>query len=66
MWAPDFVFGLAPRWSRDKNVYLTAHYEPGGSALRLVEEDIVDEDWLMWITSEELRHHVDYPNGLTA
>lgn len=63
MWAPDFVCGLAPRWSRDKSVYLTAHHEPGGSILRLVEEGIVDDDWLMWVTGEELRNSVDYHNN---
>ncbi|MFK4380969.1 hypothetical protein [Bradyrhizobium sp. USDA 223] len=59
MWAPDFVCGLAPRWSHDKSVYLAAHFEPGGSMLQLVDEDIVDDDWLMWVTGEELRQSVD-------
>ncbi|MCK1709267.1 hypothetical protein [Bradyrhizobium sp. 143] len=62
MWAPDFVCGLAPRWSRDKDIYLNAHYEPGGSILELVEEDIVDDDWLMWVTGEELRGSIECYN----
>lgn len=59
MWAPDFVCGLAPRWSRDRDVYLAAHHEPGGAILQLVEGDIVDDDWLTWVTGQELRNSVD-------
>ncbi len=59
MWAPDFVCGLAGRWSVDKDVYDTWHCEPGGSILRLVEENIVDDDWLLWATGAELRSFVD-------
>ncbi|MCK1542186.1 hypothetical protein IVB12_09430 [Bradyrhizobium sp. 179] len=62
MWAPDFIFGLAPRWSRDKGVYLTAHYEPGGSKLELIEENIVDDDWLIWLAGDELRGLVNGHN----
>ncbi|MCK1470705.1 hypothetical protein [Bradyrhizobium sp. CW10] len=63
MWAPDFVCGLAPRWSLDKDIYLTAHYEPGGSILRLVEENIVDDDCLMWVTGEELRSQIQHDDN---
>lgn len=59
MWAPDFVCGLAPSWSLNKGIYLTAHHEAGGSVLQLVEEDIVDDDYLMWETGEELRNRVN-------
>ncbi|WP_369726240.1 hypothetical protein AB8Z38_17350 [Bradyrhizobium sp. LLZ17] len=62
LWVPDFVCGLAGRWILDKGVlaqYGDAHYEPGGSILRLVEEDIVDDDLLVWLTGEELRGLVD-------
>lgn len=59
MWTPDFVCGLAPRWSLDNDVYLTAHCEPG-SKLQLVEENILDDDYLMWVTGEELRNRVDH------
>ncbi|WP_342710009.1 hypothetical protein AAFG13_37390 [Bradyrhizobium sp. B124] len=58
MWAPDFICGLAARWTLDKGVlaqYGHTHYETGGSMLQLVEEDIVDDDLLVWLTGEELR-----------
>lgn len=62
MWAPDFVVGLAERWLLDKGVlaqYGHARHEPGGSILQLVEEDIADEDLLVWMTGEELKRLVD-------
>ncbi|WGS19248.1 MULTISPECIES: hypothetical protein [unclassified Bradyrhizobium] len=59
MWAPDFLCGLVARWTVEKGVYEVTHHEPGGSILRLVEEDIVDDDWLVWITGEELRREVE-------
>lgn len=62
MWAPDFLCGLAGRWTLDKGVlaqYGHTRHEPGGSILRLVEEDIVDDDLLVWLTGEELRSLVD-------
>lgn len=57
MWAPDFLCGLAARWSLDKGLiaqYGYAHHERGGSILQLVDENIVDDDWLVWRTGEEL------------
>ncbi|MER8701193.1 hypothetical protein [Mesorhizobium sp. M1273] len=65
LWAPDFLCGLVARWSLDKGVvaqYEMPHHEPGGSILRLVEEKIVDEDWLVWLTGDELRSRIDSPN----
>lgn len=59
MWAPDFRCGLAGRWSIDKRVYDVPHAEPSGSVLRLVAEDIVDDDWLFWSTGEEMRSLID-------
>lgn len=62
MWAPDFVCGLVPRQLVDKGIvarYGYAHHEPGGSILQLVEEHIVDDDWLQWLTSQELKSIVD-------
>lgn len=62
MWAPDFLCGLAERWLLDKGVlakYGYAHHESGGSILQLVEEDIVDDDLLVWLTGEELRSLID-------
>ncbi|QOZ36389.1 hypothetical protein XH92_35995 [Bradyrhizobium sp. CCBAU 53421] len=62
MWAPDFMVGLAGRWTAAKGVlaqYGHVHHEPGGSILNLVEEKIVDDDLLIWLTGEELQHLVD-------
>ncbi|MHC4047974.1 hypothetical protein [Bradyrhizobium sp. 23AC] len=58
MWAPDFVCALVARWLLDKGVvaqYGYPHHERRGSLLQLVEEDIVDNDWLIWLTGNELR-----------
>ncbi|MCA1386463.1 MULTISPECIES: hypothetical protein [unclassified Bradyrhizobium] len=54
MWAPDFMCGLAGTWSVEKRVYDITRCEPGGSILRLVNENIVDDDWLFWTPGEEL------------
>lgn len=59
MWAPDFTCGLAGRWSVDKRVYDVAHSEPSGSVLRLVAENIEEDEWLLWTTGEELRSLID-------
>ncbi|WP_156947412.1 hypothetical protein [Bradyrhizobium sp. WSM3983] len=60
MWAPDFLCGLAARRLLEKgSVYGYAHYEAEGSILQLIEENIVDDDWLVWLTGEELRGLVD-------
>lgn len=62
MWTPDFVVGLAERWLLDKGVlaqYGHAHHEPGGSILKLVDENILDDDVLVWLTGEELRSLID-------
>ncbi|MGV7218876.1 hypothetical protein [Bradyrhizobium sp. UFLA05-112] len=62
MWAPDFLCSLVARWSLEKGLvarYEMLHHEPGGSILQLVEEDIVDDDWLIWLTREELRSQVE-------
>lgn len=62
IWAPGFLCALVARQRLDKGgVYEYAHCEPGGSILQLIEEDIVDDDWLVWLTGDELRslvaHH---------
>ncbi|MER9132141.1 hypothetical protein [Mesorhizobium sp. M0768] len=62
LWAPDFLCGLVARWSLDKGVvaqYGMPHHEPGGSILRLVEEKISDDEWLIWLSGEELRSRID-------
>lgn len=62
MWAPNFICALMSRRLLDKSIvakYGYAHYEPGGAILQLIEEDIVDDDWIAWLTGEELRSLVD-------
>ncbi|MGY2843659.1 hypothetical protein ACVIWU_006464 [Bradyrhizobium sp. USDA 4509] len=62
MWAPDFLCSLVASFSLDKGLvsqYEMLHREPGGAILRLVEEDIADDDWLIWLTGEELRSQVE-------
>ncbi|MEK9281034.1 hypothetical protein MTR72_15490 [Bradyrhizobium sp. ISRA442] len=62
MWAPDFVCGLMPHRLLEKSIiskYGYSHYEPGGSILQLVEEDIMDDDWINWLDGGELRALVD-------
>ncbi|MGY4183036.1 hypothetical protein ACVIHH_008327 [Bradyrhizobium sp. USDA 4518] len=62
MWAPDFLCSLVARFSLDKGLvaqYEMLHHEPGGSILQLVEENIVDDDWLIWLTGAELRSQVE-------
>lgn len=60
MWTPDFVCGLAPQSLIEKGaVYGYPHYEKAGWKLRLVEEDIVNDNWLVWQTGHELRSLVD-------
>jgi len=57
MWAPDFLVGLPERWLLSKGVlaqYGHLHCEPGGSVLHLVQENIVADDLLVWLTGEEL------------
>ncbi|WP_439397424.1 hypothetical protein ACRQ5Q_09860 [Bradyrhizobium sp. PMVTL-01] len=59
MWAPDFLCAIVERWTLDKNVDDMLHHEPGGAILRLVEDDIVEDNWLSWETGEELRSWFD-------
>lgn len=62
MWAPDFLCSLVASFSLDKGLvsqYEMLHHEAGGSILQLVEEDIVDDDWLIWLTGEELRNQIE-------
>lgn len=56
MWTPDFLCALVARQLVEKGaVYGYSHHEPGGSILKLIEEDIVDDDCLVWQTGEELK-----------
>ncbi|MCK1598838.1 hypothetical protein [Bradyrhizobium sp. 164] len=60
MWAPDFLCALVARWRVDKGLPHYPHHEPGGWILRLVEEDIAEENWLVWVTGDELKKEVDH------
>lgn len=56
LWAPDFFCALVPRWRVDNDrVTQYRHHEPGGAVLKLLREGIVADDWLVWLTGEELR-----------
>lgn len=60
MWAPDFLCALVERWRIEKgSVAEYRHHEPGGAILKLVEQNIVEDDWLVWLTGEELRNQCD-------
>ncbi|MCK1411541.1 hypothetical protein IVB55_00235 [Bradyrhizobium sp. CW4] len=59
MWAPDFLCALVARWRVVKGVPHYRHHEPGGAILQLVEEHIAEDDWLVWLTGQELRSQID-------
>ncbi|MGY3363367.1 hypothetical protein ACVWZL_000492 [Bradyrhizobium sp. GM2.4] len=59
MWAPDFLYALVGAWTLDKGVYEVTHSEAGGAMLRLIEEEIVEDNWLVWITGNELRGEIE-------
>ncbi|MES5485137.1 hypothetical protein QMZ05_20495 [Bradyrhizobium sp. INPA03-11B] len=62
MWAPDFLCALVAHFSLDKGLvaqYEMLHHEPGGAVLQLAKEKIAEEDWLIWLTGEELRSQVE-------
>ncbi|MCP3380253.1 hypothetical protein NLM31_07555 [Bradyrhizobium sp. CCGUVB4N] len=62
MWTPDFLCSLVAGFSLDKGLvaqYQMLHHEPNGSILQLVEEDISDNDWLIWLTGKELRSQIE-------
>ncbi|TKB89976.1 MAG: hypothetical protein E5W81_07315 [Mesorhizobium sp.] len=56
-WSPDFIYALVAGWNiqkgvADRNGYL--HKEPGGAILRLPAQGICEDDWLVWLTREDL------------
>lgn len=58
MWAPDFLCGLVAPWTLNKSFIVQGgyvHQEAGGSILKLIEDNIVADEWLIWRTGEELR-----------
>ncbi|MDE5447327.1 hypothetical protein GWG65_39740 [Bradyrhizobium sp. CSA207] len=68
MWAPDFLCALVARWRVVNGIPQYCHQEPGGAILQLVEEDVAEDDWLVWLTGEELRNqrHHDESKSLLA
>ncbi|WP_271596928.1 hypothetical protein [Bradyrhizobium sp. CCBAU 45384] len=58
MWAPDFLCALVARWRVDRGLPHYYHHEPDGSILRLVRENIAEDNWLVWVTGEELKSEV--------
>ncbi|WP_322884537.1 hypothetical protein U8C35_29190 (plasmid) [Sinorhizobium medicae] len=56
-WSPDFIYALVARWNIEKGIvdrYGYLHREPHGSVLRLPAHRIDDDDWLVWLTRDEL------------
>ncbi|WP_342734177.1 hypothetical protein [Bradyrhizobium sp. B117] len=64
MWEPDFLCALVARWTLDKGVDDMLHHEAGGAKLKLVEDDIVEDNWLSWTTGVELRSRLDHEDGI--
>ncbi|MGY3238316.1 hypothetical protein ACVWZ4_001053 [Bradyrhizobium sp. USDA 4472] len=58
IWAPDFLCALVARWRVDKGLPHYPHHESGGSILRLAEEDIAEDNSLVWVTGDELKSEV--------
>ncbi|QKC92386.1 hypothetical protein EB230_31475 [Mesorhizobium sp. NZP2234] len=56
-WSPDFIYALVADWHIEKGVvdqYGYLHQEPHGSVLHLPAFGIDDDDWLVWLTRDEL------------
>lgn len=56
-WSPDFIYALVADWHVQKGVvdqYGYLHQEPHGSVLHLPAYGIADDDWLVWLTRDEL------------
>ncbi|TIL29603.1 hypothetical protein [Mesorhizobium sp.] len=68
-WSPDFVCGLVAGWYIEKGIadqcgYL--HREPHGSVLRLPAHGIEDDDWLVWLTRDELVKMISRTSEIAA
>jgi hypothetical protein len=56
-WAPDFIYSLVADWYVAKGVLGRSGYvnrEQHGSVLRLDAEGIDDDDWLLWMTRDQV------------
>ncbi|ESX81733.1 hypothetical protein [Mesorhizobium sp. LSHC412B00] len=56
-WSPDFIYALVAGWNiekgvADRNGY--QHKEPHGAILRLPAQRIYEDDWLVWLTREDM------------
>ncbi|BCG82918.1 MULTISPECIES: hypothetical protein [unclassified Mesorhizobium] len=56
-WSPDFIYALVAGWNIEKGIvdrYGYVHREPHGSILHLPAQGINDDEWLVWLTRDEL------------
>ncbi|MDL2403802.1 hypothetical protein [Rhizobium mayense] len=56
-WSPDFIYALVAGWYIEKGIADRCgyrHREPHGSVLRLPSHGIDDDDWLVWLTRDDL------------
>jgi len=56
-WQLDYIFALVPSWLMEKGIaseYGYAHKEAHGSVLSLPSANISDDDWLIWLSRDEL------------
>ncbi|MBB4577679.1 hypothetical protein GGI59_006593 [Rhizobium lentis] len=56
-WSPDFIYGLVAGWYIEKGIADRCgyrHREPHGALLRLPAQGIDDDDWLVWLTRDDL------------
>ena len=56
-WQPDYIFALVPTWLKEKGIaseYGYIHHEAHGSVLNLPSANISDDDWLIWLSRDEL------------
>lgn len=55
-WSPDFIYALVAGWNIEKGVVHRYGYQNReyGSVLRLPELGISHDEWLVWVTREQL------------
>ncbi|MER9462851.1 hypothetical protein [Mesorhizobium sp. M0586] len=57
-WSPDFIYALVAGWNIEKGIADRHGYlrkEPHGAVLRLPAQGIYDDDWLVWLTREDVQ-----------
>ncbi len=58
-WSPDFIFGLVPPLAACKGLAAREgymHLAPGGILWHQKDDDAVFEEWLVWMSREDLQH----------